>query len=215
MSAYQTEEEQIESLKRFWNRYGTPLLISVMIVVFGLFGYRAWENQQRHYAEQASALYQSLLAKANSKEMDQEVLSLTKTLRDEYPKSPYASLATLLAAKYHVDHQALNDAREALNWAAEHTKDPELRVIASLRLARVMAAQQQPKEALQVVEKLDEPAFAARISEVRGDILAQLGKIKEAEAAYVDALSHYPYPEAKNFVEMKLQGLATEAGTSS
>ena len=214
MTAYQTDEEQIETLKRFWAKFGTPLVIGLVVALLGVFGFRTWQAKEQKYAEQASALYQSLIVAVAKEPGSEEQRSIIKALRDDYAKSPYAILAALIAAKDHIDHQALAKAKTTLQWAVSKTNDQELNVIASLRLARVLAATGEVSEALQLTDKLDAPAFVGRVEEVRGDILAGAGQAAKAKKAYAKAIASYKFAEARSFVEMKMHNLPELGGAS-
>src|SRR5450830_1219854 len=60
------EQEQLDSLKAFWNKYGN-LLTWVLIVVLGAYaGYNYWRYHQRTQAAEASVLYDQLQKSAKA-----------------------------------------------------------------------------------------------------------------------------------------------------
>ena len=71
-------------------------------------------------------------------------------------------------------------------------------------------AQGDADAALKLIDAVPKGDYAALGGEMRGDILAQLGRNDDARAAYQDALSHLD-AQAPNraFVQMKLDNLAS------
>lgn len=138
MSRYETEEEQIEAFKSWWNKHGTQLLSALLVVVIAVSGWRYWTNTQYVDSANASSLYEVLqmnMQQGSFGEVSREALKLIQ----EQPESPYASAAALLYAKYSYDKGDFSDAEEHLNWVATKTTDDALKVTAHLRLARMHA----------------------------------------------------------------------------
>ena len=52
-----TEEEQVEALKKWWEENGTQLLIGIVVVLGGIFGFRTWEANTAEAAETATLIY--------------------------------------------------------------------------------------------------------------------------------------------------------------
>ena len=67
------------------------------------------------------------------------------------------------------------------------TSDPELALVARLRLARVELAQGTPDQALKTLDAVNPGAFAARYAQVRGDALLAKGDRDGALKAYREA----------------------------
>jgi hypothetical protein len=90
----------------------------------------------------------------------------------------------------------------------EESSDPELAMVARLRLARVLAYREQYQEALALLDVPMPGQFAGRIAEIRGDIHVELGETDAARTAYLEALVT-PGAELldRNFLQMKLADL--------
>ncbi|MEX1237520.1 MAG: tetratricopeptide repeat protein, partial [Pseudomonadales bacterium] len=58
----ETDEEQIEAIKKWWDENGKSILIGIVLALGGVFGYQAWDNHVRETGEAASALYEDMLA---------------------------------------------------------------------------------------------------------------------------------------------------------
>ena len=62
----QHEEEQIENLKRFWQDYGTPILVGVAIAVSALAGWRYWQAEKMDSATKAATVFQDMLGRPSA-----------------------------------------------------------------------------------------------------------------------------------------------------
>jgi len=180
------EQEQIATLKTWWNMYGN--LVSGVITVFCLvvIGWQGWNWYQRSQSGQASAIY-NVLEQAVAAGDAQKVKGAAGELAEKYGRTTYASLGALLAAKQSFDAGDLKTAKAQLGWAADHGKD-EIKDLARLRLAAVQLDEKAYDEALKQLEASHAPTFDARFLELKGDVLAAQGKKPEARGAYKAAL---------------------------
>jgi predicted negative regulator of RcsB-dependent stress response len=95
-------------------------------------------------------------------------------LTGEYADTPYAEQATLVLARMDVDGGDFAAAEAKLARVADGSKDPDLRTVARIRLARVQLAQGRYDDALATLDKVAAPSVEARVLELKGDVkLAQ------------------------------------------
>jgi len=195
MADHLTEEEQIETLKRWWAENGKGIVSGVALALVAYFGYQWWQTSERNKAEAASNLYQEFVeaASANEGKPDNKQLttakSLSRQLQEEFPKRIYASQAALRIAALAAAGNDLESAVKDLQWVVDNSSATELQLLAKRRLAAVKAARGEPEEALQLLEGNVPPAFAALYAETRGDILLQKGDKAGAHEAYQQALA--------------------------
>jgi len=110
-------------------------------------------------------------------------------LKREYSWTPYAPMATLLAARFQVEANELDKAATSLRSVMDDAPDDEMRLIARIRLARVQATQGKYDEALATL-KVDEPGdFDTRLADARGDVLLAKGDRVGALKEYLSARS--------------------------
>ncbi len=190
MSSYD-DDEKVEALKRWWKKYGTSVILGVVLGLGIMYGWQFWQKHQYVKHSQASIAYQSILENLAAKNQKQAEKEATRLVQDS-PKSTYATIASLILAKQAVDAGKYDKAKQHLQWVLDHGKVDAYRQVARIRLARVMAAQKQTDNALQLLKTVDDKAFTALIAEVKGDILLTQGKQQQAKQAYKTALDAIP-----------------------
>ncbi|MDN3487189.1 tetratricopeptide repeat protein [Pseudoalteromonas sp. APC 3224] len=181
MEIYSTEEQQAEAIKRFFRENGLSLALGVIVGLGGLYGWKAYNQNQITTAEQASDAYTKLV------ESD-SVLASADAFISENKDTQYATLAAFVAAKEAVDAQNLDVANEKLSWIVTNVDNAELKAIATTRLARVQIAQQQYDDALSTLNAPLPEAFNANVAELKGDIYTQQGNKEQARVAYQAAV---------------------------
>lgn len=204
MSEYQTEEEQIEQLRKWWQENGATLLIGVALGGALLFGWNYWKTYKVRYANQASEVHEQLLASMARGDKD-GFNELNQRLQSEFGKSPYAAMAPLALAKLHVEEGDLAAAANALEASIGGTG--EIASVARLRLASVRLAQEQPQDALATLGNGGSGSFAPLYDELRGDAHAALGDVEAARSAYQSALDSEQVGVDRTYVRIKLDAL--------
>ena len=210
MSDY-TEEEQIAQIKEWWRRNGKPLLVGGALALVIVFGWQAWQKHQVNQAHTSSVLYQQLLevALVPAGQVDaQQVAKLLAELKKVNAYSAYTQYASLLAAKVAVENKQLDDAALELNAVLAKPANDTLAELARQRLARVLLAQEQAEQALQLLDAKVLPAFAASRDELRGDTLVLLERPADAKAAYLQAKQAVSAEAAAASLLMKLDNLS-------
>lgn len=185
------EEEQLEALKRFWHDYGMAIIVGVALAVAVFVGWRFWNNARMDEATRASTVFQDMLGAAQRSQLNPDdkgantdVQRFGKILKEEHDSTPYAISAGLLLARQAADRNDLKEAEKQLRWVLEQKPAEAERVLASTRLARVLAAQKQFDAALALLGKETAPGFTPTVEELKGDIFVAQGKIAEARTAY-------------------------------
>ncbi len=204
--AYDLEEqEKLDALRAWWDRYGTLCVTVVCVAVAVLAGWRGWQWYQGHQATQAMGYFEAL--ETAVAEQDEDAVGRLKaasaTLRADFPDSGYTTRGVLVAAQALQARGDLDAAREQLDWLVRNGKDPALVPLARLRLAGLLMAQSQYDEALAQLEN-PPAAFAALFDDRRGDILAAQGKTEEARKAWEAAMAGLKDDPLQQVIELKL-----------
>jgi predicted negative regulator of RcsB-dependent stress response len=211
---YLSDKEQVERLRTWWRDNGWFVIGGVALGFLALFGWQQYGEYRNSQAEAAAAIYQSLKQATETKN-EVEATTLLAQLRSEYPSSAYTSQAGLLVASSLLVAAPERAAEELRKVMDEGGGDPELAMIARLRLARVLAYQEKYDEALALLAVEAPGQFAGRMNEVKGDIQAALGRVDEARAAYLAAMvADGSELLDRNFVQMKLNDLPSTAGAA-
>lgn len=208
MDDYVTDKEQVERIRLWWRDNGWFLIGGIALGALGLFGYQQYNAYQDRRGEEAAALYLTLKAATEQQNAVEATATLAR-LRDEYPSSAYTPQAGLLVASsllVAAPERAVEELRKVMEETSD--SDPELSMIARLRLARALAYREQYDEALTVLSVPEPGKFAGRINEVKGDIQAAQGHVEEARAAYLAAMvADGSELLDRNFLQMKLNDL--------
>ena len=205
-----TEEEQLAQIKDWWQRNGKPLLTGGALAVALVFGWQFWQNHQLNQAYNASGLYQQLLTAAleSGKADAAEVARLGNQLKQDFAGTHYAQYGSLFVAKVAVEGGRLDEAAAELRAIVDKPADVTLGELARQRLARVLAAQEKPEDALKLLEGEADKTFAASREALRGDLLVQLGRVDEAHTAYTKAKQALSQDAAIGGLQLKLDDLA-------
>ncbi|MGY2292936.1 YfgM family protein [Pseudomonas sp. SDO528_S397] len=206
-----TEDEQLAEFKDWWQRNGKPLVTGGLLALVVVFGWQAWHKYQANQSQGASNLYQQLLETTltpTGKPDPAQVADLAGKLKSEYGGSPYAQYGSLFVAKVAVDTGKLDDAASELKAITDKPANGTLGEIARQRLAQVLAAQNKADEALKLLDGDADKAFLAAREELKGDLLVQLGRTDEANAAYQKAKAALSDEAAVGGLQIKLDDLA-------
>lgn len=179
-----TDEEQAEDIKAWWKENGLSVVAGIGLAIAALFGWEYWQKHQINQMESASTLYSTFQTTAD----DAIAAKNMQTLQADYAKSPYAALVSLETAKKHAEKGEYEPAIAALRWVIANTKDIDLKNIASVRLARVLASAGQYDEALKLASESYGASYESVLEEVKGDIYSAQKKIEDARKAYERAI---------------------------
>jgi len=215
----QHDEEQIENLKRFWQDYGTPVLVGVAIAISVFAGWRYWQTDKLNTSTKASEVFQDMLSAAQRSQLnpgdkaaDTNVQRLAKSLKDDYANTPYAVNAALLQARQASDRGDNKEAEKQLRWVLDQKPNEGIRILATSRLARVLAAQKQYDAAIALLGKESDVGFAPTLEELKGDIYQAQGKMDEARKAYQAAVAALDArDERRPLLELKMADVGLAA----
>lgn len=183
---YLSEREQADQLRHWLRENWIWLVAGVALTLGGFYGWRWWESRQAGRSIEAEARFTAMVNALAGNQRD-EGLRIAGELTGEYADTPYADQATLVLARIDVEGGDLAKARERLAQVMESSDDPELRLVARLRLARVQLAESQHDAALATLAGASEASVEARVAELRGDVLLAKGDRAAALEAYRQA----------------------------
>ena len=206
--AYDLEEqEQLATMKAWWTQYGnlvTWLLIAALAVYAGWSG---WNYYQRNQAAQAGQLFDELQKSVAAKD-NVKVQRAAQDMEEKFPRTAYAQMTGLTAAKSAFDSNDLKTAKLQLQWVIDHAADEEYKAVAKVRLAGVLLDEKAYDEGLKLLASDFPAAFAGLVADRRGDLLAAQNKLPEARASYQAALAVMePRNPGRQLIQLKLDAI--------
>ncbi len=212
MSETVLDDGFIRSLKNFWDRFGNILLTVVLICAIIFAGWRFWNNYQQKKVMEASISYQVLLSDYQVPTVQKEgVIAKGNAIMTNYPETIYANFSALLLASVYVSENNLDAARTSLEWVLSHTDNPVIQTIAKERLARIMIAQKEYQQAIDLLNKVAmNKSFDVGVNVVLGNAYMGLGNTSAAKKAWTEALTGLTSKEdevMKNLITMKINNL--------
>jgi predicted negative regulator of RcsB-dependent stress response len=189
VSEYETDDEKVEAIKKWWKENGTSVIAGVVIGLALVFGWRGWTQYRDSVGAQASANFEQLLASAEQGEVE-SATKQTELLNRDYASTPYAALGSLVSAKVRYESGDVSGAIADLQGVIAKAPDPALARLAGLRLARIQVAEGQLDAAAATVSTHDDgQSFAGDFAAVRGDIAAARGDTAKAREEYEKAIA--------------------------
>jgi predicted negative regulator of RcsB-dependent stress response len=185
---YLSEREQADQLKAWLRDNWIWLAAGIVLGLGGVFGYRWWNAHQLARSQEAEMQFSAMLDALDRNQREQG-LQIASKITGEYTDTPYADQTLLVLARLDIESGELDSAAITLKQVMDSTRDPELALVARLRLARVELAKGSYDDALATLAAVENPAVAARVAELRGDVLMARGKPADALVAYREAQS--------------------------
>jgi predicted negative regulator of RcsB-dependent stress response len=208
---YLSEREQLERLTG-WLRANIPwILIGLAVGGAIVGGWRWWQARTENSGVAAAQAYSQILDAFDRGDRTRG-MDLVEQLAQAHPGSPYADQADLAAARLLLETGQVDRAASYLTAVMDHSRDPQLVLVARLRLARVQVAQNHPDQALHTLGTADQGAFEARFAEVRGDAYLAKGDKAAALREYRAArLAAGPAQASNDLLDLKINDLAGDA----
>ncbi len=190
MEIYDTEEEQVAAIKRWWKENGVSTITGIVVGIIIIAGWNFWQSSQQDKALQASAMYVQLQASIAKEDYDSSA-KITERISQQYGSTAYASYADLMLAKIKVQQGDLQAAKTILEKQMKNAGSVELRNIARIRLIKLLQASNKNEKGLQLIAEVDpstSQGFSASYDELTGDLYVALDRLGEARTAYKSAV---------------------------
>ncbi len=206
MEVYQTEEQQVEAIKSYWEENGNMIIAGIALGFAGFIGFNLYKDSKLDDELAISDSYQVLIE--NSVKDKAAFGANAEKFITENSDTSYASLTALALAKEAAANKDWQSAQTQLMAAIKSAPSDGIKGIASLRLARVQIQQEQYEQALTTLAKPLPESFTAEIEEIKGDSYLLQDKKELARNAYQAAIAADGLASSPN-LQMKLDDLAT------
>jgi predicted negative regulator of RcsB-dependent stress response len=206
--AYDLEEqEQIASVKAWWNQYGNHLTWLLIIALVAYTGWTGWNYYQRSQAAQASQLYEEVQKAVEAKD-NAKVQRAVNDMEDKFRRTAYAQMAALVAARSAFDANDLKNAKTQLQWVINNGQDEEYKTLAQIRLAGILLDEKAYDEGLKLLSGNHSAQLVGLVEDRKGDILAAQNKFDEARTAYQLALDKMEQKSpGRQLIQLKLDAI--------
>jgi len=187
MSAYQTDEEQLEAIKKWWNQNGKSVIGGVGLGLVIVFGFQGWQQHNQGQSEMASAAYDNFntVYKADNKE---QALVAAKTINTNAINPVYVAFTAFKVAKLNVKDGDIASAKTQLSIVLDSAVSSELKQLARIRLAKLLLNENDIAAAKALIEESDNTAFAGEFAVLLGDIALLEKDLDSAKEQYQKAL---------------------------
>jgi len=202
------EQEQLAELKAWWRQHGNLIVMTIVAAALAFSAWQGWRWYQASQAGQAAGVYESLVRAAQTADA-KALRDASGTLIESYPRTLYASMGALVAARFHFDRNDLKAAKTQLEWVVDKSPSEDFRDLGRLRLAAILLDEKAYDEALKLLDAKHGPAYDAQYAALRGDVLVAKGLPAEARAAYKLALDKATREQGafRETVRMRLEAL--------
>ncbi|MBT8419325.1 MAG: tetratricopeptide repeat protein [Gammaproteobacteria bacterium] len=187
MNTYESEQEQLEALQKWWKENGRAVIFGVLLGAIAIIGWSSWQAYTIQQAEKASRHYGQLLDSAKGN-LYEKVTQKGNTLVEGFSNSGYTALASLVIAKAAFQQNDIDKAKTYLQLAMDQETSGAVQQLARLRMARLLMDEGRWEDAITL---LDENAgeFSSLYEEIRGDIFLAQGEPAKARSAYDQSLA--------------------------
>ena len=209
-----SDNEREEQLRRWWSENWLWIVAGIALGLAGLAGFQYWQKTRVAASESDEKAY---LAVLDSLSHNDAAAAAKKSgeLRAEHPKSPYSDQSDLAIARAYVGSGKLDDAAKRLRTVYESSRDPQLRIVAQTRLARVLSEQGKHDEALKLLDLEKAGSFRPLFHDIRGDVFLVKGDRAGARREYESALASAGKSEDAlvdaQYLQLKLDALPAAA----
>jgi predicted negative regulator of RcsB-dependent stress response len=181
MAAYDLEEqERIDALKDWWEKWGKLVYAVVGAFLLGMAGVNAWRYYQSTQQADAEVLFRSVEKTAQEVTASKEFKKLSEAanaMAEKFPRTFQATDAQLLAAKAAFEANDLAAAATHLQWVADKGRDA-YKPLAKVRLASVQLDDKKFDSPCRRLTGSKDEGFSAMVADLRGDILAARARMR-------------------------------------
>jgi len=201
---YLSDEEQLDRLRRWWDENGTSFVVSVLLALTGIVGWRWYDSAQLEKTQMASDAYESYVAATTQAERTE----LAAQIDAEFGDSSYATFVRLRQAKDALDTGDVDDAINLLRAVVEGDSHVLLTDLARVRWARRLQQQDDSEAGLAALAQVRSKGLRAHVLDLKGDIHLARGERALAHEAYSSAADELGEDDRWPILDMKVDDTA-------
>jgi predicted negative regulator of RcsB-dependent stress response len=207
------EHEQSERVRKWLRENGTSIALGVVLALSGLFGWRQWQDYRAEQAVLANEYYAAISQELQAGNVAGAAEQL-EAMREGVGEHSYTTLAAMRVASDLAGGNEVERAAGIYRSLLDSASDA-LKPLIRLRLALLEAAQGQGEQALARLQGEPPVGYEGLWLETRGDVLFDLGRLREAGDAYAAAVDRLR-SQGRSFrqAELKLDSVKSSAGAA-
>jgi len=202
---FETEEQQVEALKKWWKENGKQIIVGAVVGIAAITGWKTYIDYSTNQTAQASALFEQVI-KDTADGTESNKAAVFEKIKKQYSGTPYYSASGLVVAKYYYDAGEKEKAINVLNELILDNSNEVITFVAIERKARILIDLGKADDAIKALSVDAGESFKAIFEELKGDALVSLGRQMDARAAYDKALLLYQAGSNK-LLQMKRDNL--------
>lgn len=202
---FETEEQQVEALKKWWKENGKQVIVGAIIGFSVIIGWRYYIDYTGKQAAEASALFEQMI-QANETASAVDKVAVYEKIKNNFSSTPYNSAAALVVAKSYYLSGDKEKAIAVFDDLIANNKYEVVSLLARERKARILLDMGKADAALSVLDVKEMKGFEAIYSELEGDAYVLQGNKTKARMAYDKALL-LNESGAKQLLQMKRNNL--------
>lgn len=172
--------EQWVKLRKWWFSWGWLATILIVIAVMAFGGWHFWYQKQSRKSRGAAQIYHNLLM-ARKQNNDQKVVAISKQLKNSYGSTVYADIADFMLARVSLQQNQEEKALAYLKHVMTKGHDPFLKQLARIKVGRVLNAQGNFRQALKVLDPIEDQNLTGWAALVKSDAYLGLGEHDKAQ----------------------------------
>ena len=205
------EQESLDELKAWWEKWGNLVLSVITVVCLAFAGYNGMKWWQRHQAQEAGLAYSSLQTAIMQQSEVSSVEKIVDALIEDAGSTVYGPMGALSASRYLESKGEAAKAKELLHWVVTESDRIEYQTVARVRLAGFLIDDKKYEEAVSMLSAAQPTdRQIALVNDRLGDAYFAKGDIVNARRVWQEALKHPIDPALMGFVQLKLQALPEE-----
>ena len=150
------EQESLDELKAWWEKWGNLVLSVITVVCLAFAGYNGMKWWERHQAQEASVAYSSLQTAIMQQAEPASVQKIVDALIEDAGSTVYGPMGALSASRYLEAKGESAKAQELLHWVVLESDQAEFQTVARVRLAGFMLDDKKYEEVTRSLKKVSD-----------------------------------------------------------
>ena len=196
-----SEEEQVDKIKKWWNSNGKQIIAGAVLGLAGVFGWNSYGDYQDAQAVNARTLYLSFASDSSN------IGAYDKLIKD-HASSNYADQGTFLMAKYLFEAGSYSLALDSITplMSRENTV---ISSTAILRAASIYLELDNHSKALSILDVEAGEGFSGLFYNLMGDVYLDLGETEKAKNFFSLAIENITENSSlTKLIQIKLDDLS-------